>query len=64
LHFGCECVKYQRKGLTLETEYNPTTEGIRYQSINGRVAKTPQLQATNLPQAKVPWLEGNSGTAF
>ncbi len=51
------CVKYKRPGLTLETEYNPTSEGIRYQSINGRVVKTPQPQATNLPLAKVPRLE-------
>lgn len=51
------CVKYQREGLALETEYNPTTEGIRYQTINGRVPKKPQLDATDLPRHKVPWLE-------
>ena len=50
------CVMYTREGLTLETEYNPTTEGIRYQSINGRVPKDPQLNATDLPRAKVPFL--------
>lgn len=41
------CVKYKREGLTLETEYDPTTEGIRYQSINGRAVKEPQLEWTS-----------------
>jgi hypothetical protein len=55
------CVKYRREGLTLETEYNPTTEGIRYQSINGRVPKEPQLDATDLPRENVPFLECGNG---
>lgn len=49
-------VRYSRKGLTLEMEYNPTTEGIRYQTINGKVPRTPQLEATDLPRNRVPFL--------
>ena len=50
-------------GLTRDPDYNPTTKGIRYQSINGRVPKQPQLKAPGLPREKVPWLEADSGTA-
>jgi hypothetical protein len=49
-------VRYARRGLTLEMEYNPATEGIRYQTINGRTPHTPQLEATGLPLARVPLL--------
>jgi len=49
-------VRYIRPGLSLEMEYNPTTEGIRYQTINGKVPHTPQLEATGLPRNRVPFL--------
>lgn len=50
-------VRYSREGLALEMEYNPGTEGIRYQTINGRLPHTPQLEATGLPLDRVPFLE-------
>ncbi len=49
-------VHYSRPGLTLEMEYNPATEGIRYQAINGKVPDAPQLEATGLALERVPWL--------
>ncbi|MHC4201184.1 MAG: hypothetical protein ACYSU0_14425 [Planctomycetota bacterium] len=49
-------VRYSRRGLTLEMEYNPATEGIRYQAINGKTPPAPQLEATGLPVERVPWL--------
>ncbi len=49
-------VHYSRADLALEMEYNPTTEGIRYQTVNGKVPHTPQLEATNLPRDRVPYL--------
>lgn len=49
-------VRYARPGLRLEMEYNPATEGIRYQTINGRIPPTPQLEATGLPLERVPFL--------
>jgi|GEM_PF-4903752 len=49
-------VIYRRSGLELAIEYNPTTEGIRYQTINGREPRTPQLEATDLPRNRVPFL--------
>ena len=49
-------VIYRRGKLELAAVYNPTTEGIRYQTINGRAARTPQLEATNLPRNRVPFL--------
>jgi len=49
-------VHYSRPGLALETEYNPATEGIRYQTVNGKVPPAPQLEATHLPPDRVPWL--------
>ncbi len=52
-------VRYSRPGLTLEMEYNPATEGIRYQTINGKVPDAPQLEATGLPVQRVPWLGSN-----
>lgn len=52
-------VGYRRPGLALEMEYNPTTEGIRYQTINGKVPHTPQLEATDLPLDRVPFLRGD-----
>jgi hypothetical protein len=51
-------VIYRRDGLELATECNPTTEGIRYQTINGKVPRTPQLEATGLPDERVPFLSG------
>ena len=50
-------VIYQRPGLTLESEYEPVTEGIRYQAINGKLVDEPQLEATGLPRVKVPLLQ-------
>jgi hypothetical protein len=50
-------VSYRRPGLTLETEYEPVTEGIRYQTINGKPPSEPQLEATGLPREKVPFLD-------
>lgn len=49
-------VTYRRDGLTLETEYNPTSEGIRYQAINGVVPTKPQIEADGLPYDRVPFL--------
>jgi len=49
-------VIYRRGGLELAAEYNPTTEGIRYQTINGRSPRTPQLEATDLPRNRAPFL--------
>ena len=64
-------VRYSRSGLSLEMEYNPTTEGIRYQTIDGKVPHTPQLEATALPRHRVPFLddlptipEGREGPAM
>jgi hypothetical protein len=51
-------VTYERPGLKLETEYEPVSEGIRYQAINGAPPAEPQLDATGLPRDKVPFLEG------
>jgi hypothetical protein len=50
-------VDYKRPGLRLQAEYNPATEGIRTQAINGRVATIPKLEATDLPIEKVPFGE-------
>ena len=49
-------VHYSRPRLSLEMEYSPATEGIRYQTINGKVPDAPQLEATGLPVERVPWL--------
>jgi hypothetical protein len=50
-------VIYRREGLELATEYNPTTGGLRYQTINGKPPQTPQLDATDLPRDRVPFLD-------
>ncbi len=50
-------VIYQRPGLTLESEHEPVTDGIRYQAINGKLVDEPQLEATGLPRGKVPLLQ-------
>ena len=50
-------VDYKRPGLRLQAEYNPATEGIRTQAINGHVATIPKLEATDLPIEKVPFGE-------
>jgi hypothetical protein len=48
--------RYRRAGLELAMEYNPASEGIRYQTINGKIAPEPQLEATDLPLERVPLL--------
>jgi hypothetical protein len=47
---------FRRPGLELAMEYNQASEGIRYATINGKVAPEPQLSATGLPLDKVPWV--------
>jgi len=47
---------FRRPGLELAMEYNQASEGIRYATINGKVAPEPQLAATDLPLDKVPWV--------
>ncbi len=47
---------YRRDGLELESEYSPLSEGIRFQTINGKIPHEPQLHATGLPLERVPLL--------
>ena len=37
-------------------ECNQASEGIRYATINGKIAPEPQLRATDLPMRNVPWV--------
>ncbi len=48
--------RYARDGLELEMEYSPAGEGIRFQTVNGRIPPEPQLEAPGLPLEKVPFL--------
>ena len=47
---------FRRPGLELAMEYNQASEGVRYDTINGKIAPEPQLDATDLPLDKVPWV--------
>jgi hypothetical protein len=48
---------YERDGLELACEYSPITEGIKYQTVNGRVPATPQLEVTGIDTCALPFLE-------
>lgn len=48
--------RYERPGLTLESEYSPVSEGIRYLAVNGRVPVSPVLEVTGVDSRSLPFL--------
>ncbi|MDD4921426.1 MAG: hypothetical protein PHS30_02995 [Bacteroidales bacterium] len=45
---------YERKGLSMENNYSPGTESIRYTTINGKYRMTPRLQVTGNAVKRIP----------
>ncbi len=46
---------YFRPGLSLECEYSPATEGIKYMAINGKVPVQPPIETSGLPLDRLPF---------
>ena len=40
--------RVERKGLVLENEYSPCSEGIRYSTVNGQYVKKPRIEVTGI----------------
>ncbi|RAV19695.1 hypothetical protein [Paenibacillus contaminans] len=47
---------YKRDGLTLECEYSPASEGIKYQAVNGAVPLVDRIRTTGLDVERLPFL--------
>lgn len=49
-------LSYIRDGLTVECEYSPVSEGIRYIAINGNIPPFPKLEITGLETVSLPFM--------
>ena len=47
---------YKTCSVSLECEYSPVSEGIRYQMVNGRLLEEPKLKADGLERIEIPFL--------
>lgn len=50
---GLRRTKYERKGLKIECEYSPVSEGIKHISINGNIPERPRLKITGMDISKL-----------
>ncbi|WP_338877336.1 hypothetical protein WBJ53_33215 (plasmid) [Spirosoma sp. SC4-14] len=46
--------KYERKGLSIEHEYSPGSEGIRFSAVNGQYLAKPRLKVSGGASSKIP----------
>jgi hypothetical protein len=42
------CTRYEKEGLVLENEYSPSSEGIRFSTLNGQHISKPRLQVSGV----------------
>ena len=42
--------RYERKGLVLENEYSPCSEGIRYLTVNGKYISKPRIMVSGISE--------------
>jgi hypothetical protein len=50
--------RYEREGLSIENEYSPATESIRFIAVNGQYLSKPRLEVSGNATKRIP-LNGN-----